>query len=113
MDNLNIDYIQLTVNQAVSNEDLVDVPLQIKLNQNYPNPFNPVTNISYTLPEGEITRLTVYDLAGRKIAELVNGYQSAGHHTVSLDASNMASGIYIYRLRTSRSTLSKKMLLVK
>lgn len=113
MDNLNIDYIQLTKNEAVSNEEFVDVPLKMKLNQNYPNPFNPATNITFSLPENEQVRLTVFDLNGRKIAELVNGYRSAGAHTVGWDASEMASGIYLYRLQTSSSTLSRKMLLIK
>jgi hypothetical protein len=113
MDNLNIDYIQLTINEAVSNEEFVDVPLKIELNQNYPNPFNPATNITFSLPDNKQVRLTVFDLTGRKIAELVNGYLSAGNHTVSWDASEMASGIYLYRLQTSSSSLSRKMLLIK
>lgn len=110
---LNIDYIQLTVEQAVSNEEQADIPLQTELHQNYPNPFNPATNISYTLSESGSARLTVYNLAGRKVAELVNGVQSSGNHVVSWDATNIASGLYIYRLQTNGSSISKKMLLIK
>ncbi|NBC27945.1 MAG: T9SS type A sorting domain-containing protein [Bacteroidetes bacterium] len=110
---LNIDYIQLTVEQAVSNEEQADIPIQTELHQNYPNPFNPATNISYTLSKSGSTNLTVYDLAGRKVAELVNGVQSSGNHTVSWDATSMASGLYIYRLQTNGSSISKKMLLIK
>jgi flagellar hook assembly protein FlgD len=114
MGNFNLDYIQLTVNQAVSNEEVATTtPQRVALDQNYPNPFNPTTNISYSLPESERVRLTIYDLSGRRVAELADGFQSAGNHTVSWNASNMASGIYIYRLRAGGSTFTKKMILVK
>ena len=112
--NFNLDYIKLTVNQAVSNEETATTtPQRVALDQNYPNPFNPTTNISYSLPESEHVSLTIFDLSGRRVAELADGFKSAGNHTVSWNASNMASGIYIYRLRAGGSTITKKMILVK
>jgi hypothetical protein len=66
--------------------------------QNFPNPFNPTTTIEYQLPTRSIVLLTVYDLLGRKIADLASGVQTPGSHSVRWDASSMASGMYFARL---------------
>lgn len=80
---------------------------------NYPNPFNPTTTISFTLPSAGYTTLKVYSVLGEEIAELVNGNLDAGSHSIQFDGSNIASGIYYYRLEAAGKVDVKKMLLVK
>jgi hypothetical protein len=84
------------------------------LNQNYPNPFNPTTTISYTLKEPAIVNLTIYNLAGRELATLVNEYQQANVYSISIDAAGFSSGIYIYQLQLdNKISVAKKMILLK
>jgi len=83
------------------------------LSQNYPNPFNPTTNIRYSIVKSGLVTLNVFDILGRKVATLVNQYQAAGVHTVSFNASNLASGVYFYRLEAGSFSNVKKMLLIK
>jgi hypothetical protein len=83
------------------------------LYQNYPNPFNPVTVISLQLPVGNQVKLSVYTITGQRIATLVNRRYPAGYHTVSWDASNVANGIYFYRLQAADYVETKKMLLLR
>lgn len=83
------------------------------LSQNYPNPFNPNTTIRYELPEFSSVRLTVYNLLGEEIMELVNSEQLAGVYEVPFDATNLASGTYIYVLQTKEFVLERKMILLK
>ncbi len=90
-----------------------ETPEKFALFQNYPNPFNPTTNIRYSLAEASDVTLTVYDVLGRRVATLVNEPQSAGLHTVTFDATRLASGTYIYRLTTGDYVSVKKMLLIK
>lgn len=99
----------------VSNErNQAEIPNQIKLHQNYPNPFNPSTTISFQLPANSRVNLEVFDIAGRKIAALVDGeMKTAGTHQVTFDASGLASGMYFYRLQTAGQSLTQKMMLVK
>ncbi|MBN2571984.1 MAG: T9SS type A sorting domain-containing protein [Ignavibacteriales bacterium] len=79
-------------------EDTYEIPTEYKLENNYPNPFNPTTVISYQLPVVSDVRLVVYDILGREIVKLVNGVENAGYKKVEWNGSNLASGIYIYRL---------------
>lgn len=85
----------------------------IRLEQNYPNPFNPSTTISYSIPDDVAVRLAVYDALGREVAELVNGPQSAGTHSVNFDARALPSGQYLYRLAAGGVVLTGRMALVK
>jgi ligand-binding sensor domain-containing protein len=89
------------------------VPGVYNLRQNYPNPFNPVTKINFTIPVEGNVKLTVFDITGREVASLLNGYQSAGDHTISFDGSQLTSGIYFYRLESGSFTETKKMVLTK
>jgi len=98
-----------------SNEVLVDnlAPAVFTLEQNYPNPFNPSTKIKYSVPENGFVKLSVYNLVGEEVNELVNGQVNAGFYEIEFDASKLPSGIYLYRLTTGSFTNSKKMLLLK
>ena len=91
----------------------VDVPLQFALDQNYPNPFNPSTQIKYSIPQDAFVTLTVYNSLGQKVATLVNGTVKAGQHNVNFNASNIASGVYFYRLEANNKVSVKKMMLLK
>ncbi|MGE5458101.1 MAG: T9SS type A sorting domain-containing protein [Methanococcaceae archaeon] len=83
------------------------------IRQNYPNPFNPSTSIDYNLGESGITSLKVYNALGKEVAVLVNGYETAGTHKVSFNASNLSSGVYFYRLVTPKASISRKMIFMK
>ena len=102
------------------------VPRVMALLQNYPNPFNPSTNIGYTIASSkeqvagstkqvgmERVRLAVYDLLGREVAVLVDGYQLAGQHQLMFDARGLSSGIYFYRLSAGGQVAVKRMVLVR
>ncbi|GBD90773.1 hypothetical protein BMS3Abin04_01492 [bacterium BMS3Abin04] len=83
------------------------------LNQNYPNPFNPTTNISYSLVNSVKVTLKIYDVLGNLIQTLVNEQQSAGNHEINFSGTNLASGLYIYRIQAGSFTQQKKMILLK
>jgi len=84
-----------------------------RLEQNYPNPFNPETTIRFSVPQTAQTVLAVFDMSGRQVATLVNGSLSAGYHQAVWNASDMTSGLYIYRLTSGDLTASGKMILTK
>ena len=83
------------------------------LKQNYPNPFNPRTTIEYFLPKSSNVLLTVYNLIGEEVARLADSEQSEGSHFITWDVSNIASGIYFYRIQTEGFVQTRKMLLLK
>jgi len=94
------------------------LPTNYVLEQNYPNPFNPTTTIRYAIPEASNVRIDVFDLLGRHVQTLVNEQQVAGTFEVTWDAlaggaASVSSGVYVYRLQTEKTVLSKKMLLLK
>ncbi len=97
---------------AVAQRD-IELPEHFGLLQNYPNPFNPSTTISYTLKRNGKVRLSVYDVIGREVAVLVNSVQQAGGHTVTFSRTGLPSGIYFYRLESSGTAITKKMVLVR
>ncbi len=90
-----------------------DIPKSYFLSQNYPNPFNPSTIIRYQLPVKSKVSLKVYDILGKEVASLVNEEQSAGNYKINFSFSNLASGIYFYRIQAGKFTQSKKMILLK
>lgn len=89
------------------------LPEAFVLNEGYPNPFNPSTVIAYGVPEGGNVGLVVYDVWGREVARLVDGYRDAGHHSVVFDASHLSSGVYLYRLQADSFVASKQIILLK
>jgi hypothetical protein len=89
------------------------IPNEITLFQNYPNPFNPETEISFSLPKEEQVTLSVFNINGQLVKELVNEKKPAGNHSINFNASDLNSGIYFYTLETGSTKLSKKMLFVK
>ena len=103
----------IAAGETVNSEAGADLPSELALKQNYPNPFNPTTMISYDVPEQQHVRLTVYDMLGRQVSVLVDETQSPGSHDVTWDASQLSSGVYIYRLEAGGQTLTRKMTLVK
>lgn len=104
--------ITLTVANVVSNEP-GDIPGKVALNQNYPNPFNPATIITYSLKQASEITLEVFNIQGQKVATLFEGRQQAGDHEAQFDASNLSSGVYIYRLQTASQVLTRQMVLIK
>ncbi|MCH7548685.1 MAG: T9SS type A sorting domain-containing protein [Candidatus Krumholzibacteriota bacterium] len=84
-----------------------------ELKSAYPNPFNPITRLSYTLPERDFVRLTVFDVTGRVVARLVDETKAAGDHTLEWNASGIASGVYFYRLQTTGFVQTRRMILLK
>jgi hypothetical protein len=89
------------------------VPPHYKLYENYPNPFNPITKIKFDLPEKDFVNLTVYDITGRKIVELANQNFNAGSYELLWNANNISSGIYFYRMTTSKFAETKRMAFIK
>jgi hypothetical protein len=91
----------------------IKLPLRYELEQNYPNPFNPSTVIRFQMPSKGFVTLKVYDIIGREVVTLVNGSQEAGTHEVKLNASNLPSGVYFYRIITGAFAETKKLVLIK
>ena len=89
------------------------IPTTYNLEQNYPNPFNPSTTIKFSIPEATNVRLTIYNTLGQKVGELVNTNLEAGWYSYQWDAENLATGIYIYELRTDKFVSVNKMILMK
>jgi hypothetical protein len=89
------------------------LPVEYALQQNYPNPFNPVTQINFSLPEMTKVEISVYNLMGQEVATLLDRTMSIGHHTVTFDASQMSSGVYFYKMKTTNYEQVMKMILVK
>jgi subtilisin-like proprotein convertase family protein len=105
--------VSLTVNPVSADDNSSNLPTEFALHANTPNPFNPSTTIRYDLKSESLTRLAVFDLMGRKVAELVNERQPAGRYTVLFDGANLSSGMYFYRLDCGSFTQTSKMILMK
>lgn len=100
-----------TIPTSIDEED--DQVDGFTLNQNYPNPFNPTTTIGFTIPQSTRIELAVFNILGQKVETLLDENVTAGSHTVTFDASGLASGIYLYQLKTLNTTLTQRMVLLK
>lgn len=99
---------------VVSVEELEPgVPENFTLSQNYPNPFNPTTMIKFGIPESGFVMMNIYNILGEIVLQPVNGNFNAGTYSVEIDGSDLPSGMYIYTLRTSSTSITKKMMLLK
>ena len=100
---------------VVQPTDIVDDILvnSFQLNQNYPNPFNPSTKISWQSPVSNWQVLKVFDVLGDEVATLVDEWKEAGNYSINFDASNLPSGVYVYRLMTGNFVETKKMMLLR
>ena len=101
------------VPENISQAESISNPKEYNLGANYPNPFNPETQIDFSLPEDGLTKLIIYDLLGREVSRLVDDDLKAGYHNVTWNASNVASGLYFYRLTSGDFVSTKKMVLLK
>ena len=95
-----------------------DESLIFSLLSNYPNPFNPVTNIDFSITDPGDVSLKVYDISGKEVSELVNGFYTPGNYSIKWDAidsygNQLSSGIYIYQLNTKNGILSNRMVLMR
>ncbi len=90
-----------------------DLPTEYILNQNYPNPFNPTTTISFSLPKRTDVKLNLYNMLGKEVMKISNGTFDAGTHYINLNAANLSSGVYVYKLEADGKVNAKKMMLLK
>ena len=98
-------------------EDLLDVeivsPNKYSLSAPYPNPFNPTTTISYQLEELDFVNISIYDINGRLLSNIVNKMMPSGHHSIVWDASDYPTGIYFIKMISGNYNGTEKVLLVK
>ena len=107
---------QIDFNGAFTYSNIVEVdylPEYYSLSQNYPNPFNPSTSISFTLAKSSFVELKVFNVLGNEVATLVNQIVTAGKHQVTFDAGSLSSGVYLYTIKASDFSETKKMILMK
>ena len=98
---------------TISVEETAELPTHIALDQNFPNPFNPSTRIQFAIPDAEDVQLKVFDMTGREVTTLVDGPRPAGTYTATLNATDWASGVYVYRLQAGDQEIVKRMILLK
>jgi hypothetical protein len=98
---------------AVADKGNDGVPLSYNLSQNYPNPFNPTTKISYAIRKPGLVRIELYNTLGQKVRTLVDEVKPAGAYTLEIQANNLPSGVYFYRISAGDFKQTRKMLLMK
>ena len=105
--------IALTVTPVGLNVSGNEVPKEFYLYQNFTNSFNSSTQIRFDLQKAGSVKLSVYDLTGRKVADILNENMAIGKHSIDFNASNLSSGVYFYKIETPDFTSIKKMILIK
>ena len=107
--------VDLDGTATLSTSVVIDVsaPVKFALNQNYPNPFNPSTQIAFSVAKEGPVSLRVYDIVGREVGTLVNENRKPGEYTERFDGNQMASGVYVYVLRSSEGQLTGRMMMLK
>ncbi|MCK9282422.1 MAG: YCF48-related protein, partial [Melioribacteraceae bacterium] len=107
------EYIIQNESQSRIYVSMIEIPITYELMQNYPNPFNPSTIIKFGLPESGKVTLSIFNILGEKVTDLINKELEAGYHEIKWDASYLSSGMYIYTISTGKFRDVKKMLLMK
>jgi len=113
-------YLPFYLNEGIltaTEDDEILSPEEFILYQNYPNPFNPETQINFSLPTGSFVKLSVFDILGREVAKLVNEYKDKGNYSIKFIPekinAGLASGLYLYQLKTGDFSTTKKMVYIK
>jgi hypothetical protein len=88
-------------------------PIKYSLEQNYPNPFNPITTIKFSIPKESNVNISIYNVLGELVTTLANGQMKPGYYEYQFNATNLASGVYIYRIKADDFVETKKMVLMK
>ena len=118
------DWMYMDPTPGLSNTTIMSIkegtiqPKSFKLAQNYPNPFNPVTTLQYDLPENALVNITIHDMTGRVVRNLINSQQSAGFKLVRWNATNdngapASAGVYLYKIQVGDFVDTRKMILLK
>ncbi len=110
--------ILVTHSEFMEVQDELGLPETFALNQNYPNPFNPVTTIKYDLPEQSYVTIVIYDMLGRNVKTLVNRQQQPGYKSITWNSTDefgnpVGAGVYLYRIKASNFTQTRKMVLIR
>ncbi len=105
--------VSLPANVKIIHQQEKDIPKHFSLSQNYPNPFNPATRIQYELPQDAHVSLKVFNTLGQEVVTLVNDEKIAGGYNVEFNASDLPSGIYLYRFIAGDFVQIRKMAVVK
>ncbi|MBL0061263.1 MAG: T9SS type A sorting domain-containing protein [bacterium] len=110
-----LDMVSTTIppSPEASHEGFAVIPTEVALEANFPNPFNAETTIRYYLPEAQFAEVSIFNIVGQKVATLVSGQMSAGFHDVHWSGSDLASGVYLYQLKTGGAVETRKMVLLK
>lgn len=106
-------YTSFDIPTSVEQHDDHLLPTEFRLEQNYPNPFNPSTTIQFAVPQASDVKVQVFDIIGRRVATLVDQAYEAGVYTVTFDASDLASGVYVYRIQAGDFAETRKLMLLK
>jgi hypothetical protein len=109
---------RVVTREQLDTEKEILLPETFALHQNYPNPFNPITTLSYDLPEDALVNITIYDMMGRIVSNLVSSQQNAGYKSIQWNATNnqgqsVAAGLYLYTIEAGKFRQTKKMVLLK
>jgi hypothetical protein len=109
----NFDNFFIEDSSIVADDSTIVIPKSYNLSQNFPNPFNPSTVINYQIPHTSKITIKLYDIIGNEVSTIVDGNKAAGSYSVTYNALNLASGIYIYELKSNEFVSRKKMMFIK
>ncbi len=98
---------------SVNEQNIVTVPEHFSLSQNYPNPFNPSTTIGFNLPKSSHVNISVFNVLGEKVMDIVNEFMNAGSHQKNIDMEKFSSGVYLYKIQSGDFVQTRKMTLLK
>jgi hypothetical protein len=91
----------------------IEIPDEFYISQNFPNPFNPSTTFNFNLPVASNLKISLFDLNGKLIKVLENGYKTSGYHEIRINAADLTSGIYYCNFETDENIVTRKMILLK